>query len=45
MLLNSVDGHSYFKCQPKYGSMVPVVSVEVGDFPPESDGLHDDDEI
>lgn len=44
VLLNSVDGHTYFKCKPKYGSMVPVISVEVGDFPPESDGL-DDDEI
>lgn len=40
----SVEGHEYFVCQPKYGSMVPVASVEVGDFPREADGL-DDDEI
>lgn len=41
----SIGGHTYFKCQPKYGSMVPVISVEIGDFPPENDGLDDDDEI
>lgn len=40
----SVDGHTYFECKPKYGSMVPIMSVEIGDFPPENDGL-DDDEI
>lgn len=28
----------------KYGSIVPVAAVEVGDFPRENDGL-DDDEI
>lgn len=43
-LWNSVDGQKYFTCQPKYGSMVPIMAVEVGDFPPEDDGL-DDDEI
>lgn len=40
----SVDGQKYFECKPKYGSMVPVMTVEVGDYPPEKDGL-DDDEI
>lgn len=40
----SVDGERYFECQPKHGSMVPIMSVEIGDFPPESNG-HDDDEI
>lgn len=40
----TVDGHKYFECQMKYGSMVPIGAVEVGDFPRESDGL-DDDEI
>lgn len=30
----------------RYGSMVPIGAVEVGDFPRESDGLdEDDDEI
>lgn len=43
-LWNSVDGQKYFTCQPKYGSMVPIMAIEVGDFPPEEDGL-DDDEI
>lgn len=27
----------------KYGSMVPVGAVEIGDFPPESDGLDDEE--
>lgn len=42
--LCSVDDQRYFTCQPKYGSMVPIAAVEIGDFPRESDGL-DDDEI
>lgn len=32
----SVNGKRYFDCQPKYGSMVPVTSVTIGDFPPEN---------
>lgn len=40
----SVDGQKYFECKPKYGSMVPVMTIDVGDYPPEKDGL-DDDEI
>ncbi|XP_031626374.1 tubulin-folding cofactor B [Contarinia nasturtii] len=40
----SVDGTKYFECQEKYGSMVPIGAIEVGDFPREDDGL-DDDEI
>lgn len=40
----SVEGQRYFTCKPKYGSMIPIPSVEVGDYPPEDDGL-DDDEI
>lgn len=44
--LNSVDGQRYFTCKPKYGSMVPIMAIEIGDFPPEDDGLdEDDDEI
>lgn len=43
-LFCSVDNHRYFACKPKYGSMAPINCVEVGDFPPENDGL-DDDEI
>lgn len=39
-----MEGQVYFNCQPKYGSMVPIASIEIGDFPPEVDGL-DDDEI
>lgn len=39
----SVGGIEYFKCKPKYGSMVPVASVEIGDFPPEDHGLDDDE--
>lgn len=44
MFVHSVDGRTYFSCKPKYGSMVPVMSIEIGDFPPENDGL-DDEEI
>lgn len=42
--LYSVDGKKYFECQPKYGSMVPIAAIEVGDFPREADDL-DDEEI
>lgn len=31
-----VNGKRYFDCQPKYGSMVPVANVTIGDFPPEN---------
>lgn len=42
-MFHSVDGHQYFSCKPKYGSMVPIPAVEIGDFPPEDDGLEDDE--
>lgn len=29
-----VNGKRYFECQPKYGSMVPVTNITVGDYPP-----------
>lgn len=29
-----VNGKRYFECQPKYGSMVPVANITVGDYPP-----------
>lgn len=31
-------------CLHRYGSMVPIAAVEIGDFPRESDGLDDDDD-
>lgn len=34
---HSVNGKRYFECLPKYGSMVPVGAVEIGEFPPETD--------
>lgn len=40
---DSVNGKRYFECPPKYGSMIPVMSVEVGDYPPEDYDL--DEEI
>lgn len=39
----SVNGHRYFECQPKYGSMVPLSAVTVGDYPVEEFDL--DEEI
>lgn len=44
VLIFSVNGKQYFTCPPKYGSMVPVMSIEVGDYPPEDINL-DDEEI
>lgn len=34
VILYSVDGKRYFECEPKYGSMVPVANITVGDYPP-----------
>lgn len=39
----SVNGKKYFECRPKYGSMVPLAAVTVGDFPAEEFDL--DEEI
>jgi len=39
----SINGKSYFTCQPNYGGFVSPLAVEVGDFPPEDCDL--DDEI
>ncbi|XP_017865032.1 PREDICTED: tubulin-folding cofactor B [Drosophila arizonae] len=38
----SVDGKSYFICQPNYGGFVSPLSVEVGDFPAETFDLDDE---
>lgn len=40
---SSVNGKQYFECPMKYGSMIPVNAVEIGDFPPENDGLDDEE--
>lgn len=39
----SVNGKRYFECRPKYGSMVPLAAVTVGDYPVEEFDL--DEEI
>lgn len=39
----SVNGRRYFECRPKYGSMVPLAAVTVGDYPVEEFDL--DEEI
>merc|ERR1712156_518960 len=37
----SVDGKRYFECEPKYGGIVRVANITVGDFPEE--GFSDDE--
>lgn len=39
----TVAGRRYFECRPKYGSMVPLAAVTVGDYPVEEFDL--DEEI
>lgn len=43
LLFDRVNGKRYFECPPKYGSMIPVMSIDVGDYPPEDYDL--DEEI
>lgn len=38
----SVNGKRYFDCPPKYGSMVPIKCVTVGDYPPEEYNLDEE---
>lgn len=38
----SVGGKKYFDCSPNYGAFIKPTCVEVGDYPPEDDGLMDD---
>ena len=40
-----VAGKRYFTCLDKYGLFLKVHKIKVGDFPPNDDGLDDDDEI